>query len=88
MTQVRSLGTDRVGLGQMLLPHHLSHRTTPELETPWPTCRHRARGRQGIMACPPFDFMEPLGGIYWSHYGFAFRMFYYVRAMEGSQDLF
>jgi len=62
-------GTNQVGLGQMLLPpHHLSHRTTPELEseTPWPTCRHRDRGHQGIMACPRFDFMR-LRGVYWSH---------------------
>ena len=64
MTQVRSLGTDRVGLGQMSLPHHLSHRTTLELETPWPTCRLRAPGQQGIMACLLFDLMEPLRGIY------------------------
>jgi len=69
-TRLLSPGTNQVGLGQMSLPHHHhSHRTTPELEpeTPWPTCRHRVRGHQGIMACPRFDFMRPLRGVYWSH---------------------
>jgi len=53
MTRLRSLGTNRVGPGQMSLPHHLGHRTTPELEpeTPW------HQGHQGIMVCPLFDFM-------------------------------
>jgi hypothetical protein len=55
MTRLRSPGTNRLGLGQMSL-HHLGHRTTPELEPEAP-CQHRPQGHQGIMVCPPFDFM-------------------------------